>query len=113
MNKKGKWDSSRSMRWNQDSQREEDQRRMNEIIGYLTKLRLNPEKMEKLKQKEVNLLVLYSAHWGCWREGSTSQNYWKKTVPIYRISEALAEENNRAIYMYFSLMVHKHLDFIA
>ncbi len=45
------------MRWNQDSQREEDQRRMNEIIGYLTKLRLNPEKMEKLKQKEVNLIV--------------------------------------------------------
>ncbi|XP_017293449.1 uncharacterized protein KIAA1841 homolog isoform X2 [Kryptolebias marmoratus] len=36
---KSKWDSSRSMRYNQDAQREEDQRRMVEIIGYLTKMR--------------------------------------------------------------------------
>ena len=30
-----------------------DQRRMNEIIMYLTKLRCNAEKMDKLRQKEV------------------------------------------------------------
>lgn len=36
---KSKWDSSRSMRFNQDAQREDDQRRMVEIIGHLTKLR--------------------------------------------------------------------------
>ena len=29
----------RSLRWNQDAQREEDQSRLNEIIMYLTKMR--------------------------------------------------------------------------
>ncbi|KAI0220956.1 hypothetical protein LSAT2_027582 [Lamellibrachia satsuma] len=47
-----KWDSSRSLRWNQDAQREEDQRRMKEIVTYLTQLRLNTERLEKIKQKE-------------------------------------------------------------
>ncbi|XP_037533438.1 uncharacterized protein KIAA1841 homolog [Nematolebias whitei] len=36
---KSKWDSSRSLRYNQDAQREEDQRRMVEINGHLTKMR--------------------------------------------------------------------------
>ncbi|KAA8584085.1 hypothetical protein FQN60_015293, partial [Etheostoma spectabile] len=40
---KNKWDSSRSMRYNQDAQREEDQRRMVEVIGYLTKMSLQEE----------------------------------------------------------------------
>lgn len=47
-----KWDSSRSLRWNQDAQREEDQRRMKEIVTYLTQLRISSEKLEKIKQRE-------------------------------------------------------------
>uniref|UniRef100_A0A4W3GMA5 SANT and BTB domain regulator of CSR n=1 Tax=Callorhinchus milii TaxID=7868 RepID=A0A4W3GMA5_CALMI len=49
--KKSKWDSSRSMRFNQDAQREDDQRRLVEIIGYLTKNRFG-EKIERSKAKE-------------------------------------------------------------
>ncbi|XP_072437097.1 SANT and BTB domain regulator of class switch recombination isoform X1 [Chiloscyllium punctatum] len=49
---KSKWDSSRSMRFNQDAQREEDQRRMVEIIGHLTKLRFG-EKIDRTKGKEA------------------------------------------------------------
>nr|XP_033468257.1 uncharacterized protein KIAA1841 homolog isoform X5 [Epinephelus lanceolatus] len=46
---KSKWDSSRSMRYNQDAQREEDQRRMVEIIGYLTKMRFGDQEQSKYK----------------------------------------------------------------
>ncbi|XP_051867890.1 SANT and BTB domain regulator of class switch recombination isoform X2 [Pristis pectinata] len=48
---KSKWDSNRSMRYNQDAQREEDQRRMVEIIGHLTKIRFG-EKIDRTKAKE-------------------------------------------------------------
>ncbi|XP_064612610.1 SANT and BTB domain regulator of class switch recombination-like [Liolophura sinensis] len=50
--KKSIWDNQRSMRWNQDAQRQEDQRRMKQICKYLTKLRLNQEKIDKQKPKE-------------------------------------------------------------
>uniref|UniRef100_A0A1A8EZN4 KIAA1841 n=1 Tax=Nothobranchius korthausae TaxID=1143690 RepID=A0A1A8EZN4_9TELE len=46
---KSKWDSSRSMRYNQDAQREEDQRRMVEIVGYLTKMRFGDHEQTKSK----------------------------------------------------------------
>ncbi|XP_037638885.1 uncharacterized protein KIAA1841 homolog isoform X1 [Sebastes umbrosus] len=46
---KSKWDSSRSMRYNQDAQREEDQRRMVEIVGYLTKMRFGEQEQSKSK----------------------------------------------------------------
>uniref|UniRef100_A0A1A8IUQ0 KIAA1841 n=1 Tax=Nothobranchius kuhntae TaxID=321403 RepID=A0A1A8IUQ0_NOTKU len=46
---KSKWDSSRSMRYNQDAQREEDQRRMVEIVGYLTKMRFGDHEQSKSK----------------------------------------------------------------
>ncbi|XP_052074715.1 SANT and BTB domain regulator of class switch recombination-like isoform X1 [Mytilus californianus] len=49
--KKSTWDTGRSMRYNQDAQRQEDQRRMKEIRVYLTKLRLNPEKIDKPKKE--------------------------------------------------------------
>ena len=52
-----KWDSSRSLRWNQDAQREDDQRRMNEIVSYLTKLRLSSDRVDKVKVKEVGLFM--------------------------------------------------------
>ncbi|KAL2083175.1 hypothetical protein ACEWY4_020948 [Coilia grayii] len=48
---KSKWDSSRSMRFNQDAQREDDQRRMVEIIGHLTKLRFGD--MEHNRSKDA------------------------------------------------------------
>ncbi|XP_035519647.1 uncharacterized protein KIAA1841 homolog [Morone saxatilis] len=52
---KSKWDSSRSMRYNQDAQREEDQRRMVEIIGHLTKMRFGDQEQSKAKDtKEVS-----------------------------------------------------------
>ncbi|XP_069464119.1 SANT and BTB domain regulator of class switch recombination isoform X2 [Ambystoma mexicanum] len=47
---KSKWDSSRSLRFNQDAQREEDQRRMSEITGHLIKIRLGD--LERVKSKE-------------------------------------------------------------
>uniref|UniRef100_A0A673ZYS6 SANT and BTB domain regulator of CSR n=1 Tax=Salmo trutta TaxID=8032 RepID=A0A673ZYS6_SALTR len=51
---KSKWDSSRSIRYNQDAQREEDQRRMVEIIGHLTKIRFGDQEQRKSKDtKEV------------------------------------------------------------
>ncbi|XP_052800650.1 SANT and BTB domain regulator of class switch recombination-like isoform X2 [Mya arenaria] len=50
--KKSNWDISRSMRYNQDAQRTEDLRRMKEIRVYLTKLRLNQEKIERPRQRE-------------------------------------------------------------
>ncbi|KAM8859027.1 SANT and BTB domain regulator of class switch recombination isoform 2-T4 [Spinachia spinachia] len=51
---RNKWDISRSIRYNQDAQREEDQRRMVEIIGYLTKMRFGDEEQRSLKDtKEV------------------------------------------------------------
>lgn len=49
--KKSTWDTGRSMRYNQDAQRSEDLRRMKEIRVYLTKLRLNPDKVEKPKKE--------------------------------------------------------------
>ncbi|XP_008428596.1 uncharacterized protein KIAA1841 isoform X2 [Poecilia reticulata] len=46
---KSKWDSSRSLRYNQDAQREEDQRRMAEIVGHLTQMRFGDEEPSKSK----------------------------------------------------------------
>ncbi|KAK5606857.1 hypothetical protein CRENBAI_014725 [Crenichthys baileyi] len=46
---KNKWDSSRSLRYNQDAQREEDQRRMAEIVGHLTKMRFGDQEQSRSK----------------------------------------------------------------
>uniref|UniRef100_A0A8D0GQN0 SANT and BTB domain regulator of CSR n=1 Tax=Sphenodon punctatus TaxID=8508 RepID=A0A8D0GQN0_SPHPU len=45
-----KWDASRSLRFNQDAQREDDQRRMSEITGHLIKVRLGD--LDRVKSKE-------------------------------------------------------------
>ncbi|KAG8443966.1 hypothetical protein GDO86_009232 [Hymenochirus boettgeri] len=47
---RNKWDATRSLRFNQDAQREEDQRRMMEITGHLIKIRLGD--LERTKAKE-------------------------------------------------------------
>ncbi|XP_063774298.1 SANT and BTB domain regulator of class switch recombination isoform X2 [Pseudophryne corroboree] len=47
---RNKWDASRSLRFNQDAQREDDQRRMTEITGHLIKIRLGD--LERVKAKD-------------------------------------------------------------
>ena len=69
-----RWDANRSLRWNQDSQREEDQHRMQDMVVYLTKLRLQSDKSEKAKQREVRIAnhdskssrCIYSMFVVCW-----------------------------------------------
>lgn len=47
-----KWDSQRSVRWNQDAQREEDQKRMTELVSYLARQRAHtPQEKSDSKQK--------------------------------------------------------------
>lgn len=48
---KNKWDATRSLRFNQDAQREDDQRRMSEITGHLIKIRLGD--LDRVKSKEA------------------------------------------------------------
>ncbi|XP_069810272.1 SANT and BTB domain regulator of class switch recombination isoform X2 [Dendropsophus ebraccatus] len=48
---RSKWDASRSLRFNQDAQREEDQRRMTEITGHLIKIRLGD--LDRIKTKDA------------------------------------------------------------
>uniref|UniRef100_A0A8C8ZTU0 SANT and BTB domain regulator of CSR n=1 Tax=Prolemur simus TaxID=1328070 RepID=A0A8C8ZTU0_PROSS len=48
---KNKWDATRSLRFNQDAQREDDQRRMSEITGHLIKMRLGD--LDRVKSKEA------------------------------------------------------------
>lgn len=52
--KNKKWDSTKSMRYNQDSQRQEDLRRMRQIVQYLTSLRVEIDKNPKQKLKEFS-----------------------------------------------------------
>ncbi|KAL8594510.1 hypothetical protein ACOMHN_024955 [Nucella lapillus] len=49
--KKSVWDAQRSMRYNQDAQRQEDQRRIKDIRVYLAKLRLGADKVERPKKE--------------------------------------------------------------
>lgn len=47
-----KWDPQRSQRWNQDAQREEDSKRMTEVINAMAKLRSAANQEKKQKSKE-------------------------------------------------------------
>ncbi|XP_077585498.1 SANT and BTB domain regulator of class switch recombination [Stigmatopora nigra] len=57
---KSKWDNSRSMRYNQDAQREEDQRRMVEITDYLTKMRFGDHEQNGSKDTKEPAGGIYS-----------------------------------------------------
>lgn len=57
---KSKWDSSRSLRYNQDAQREEDQRRMSEIIGHLTKMRFGDQEQSRANNRQEPAGGIYS-----------------------------------------------------
>uniref|UniRef100_A0A8C6NGH8 Uncharacterized protein n=1 Tax=Melopsittacus undulatus TaxID=13146 RepID=A0A8C6NGH8_MELUD len=55
-----KWDASRSLRFNQDAQREDDQRRMSEITGHLIKMRLGDLDRAKSKDSKEYAGGIYS-----------------------------------------------------
>ncbi|CAI5653323.1 unnamed protein product [Oreochromis niloticus] len=76
---KSKWDSSRSMRYNQDAQREEDQRRMVEIIGYLTKMRFGDQEQSKSKDTKEPAGGIYSRLEAQFRSSSQARQSSEKT----------------------------------
>ncbi|XP_053316636.1 SANT and BTB domain regulator of class switch recombination [Spea bombifrons] len=57
---RNKWDASRSLRYNQDAQREDDQRRMTEITGHLIKIRLGDLECAKAKEGKDQAAGIYS-----------------------------------------------------
>uniref|UniRef100_A0A3B4YBB6 SANT and BTB domain regulator of CSR n=1 Tax=Seriola lalandi dorsalis TaxID=1841481 RepID=A0A3B4YBB6_SERLL len=76
---KSKWDSSRSMRYNQDAQREEDQRRMVEIIGYLTKMRFGDQEQSKSKDTKEPAGGIYSRLESQFKSASQARQSSEKT----------------------------------
>uniref|UniRef100_A0A7N6BPC2 SANT and BTB domain-containing protein n=1 Tax=Anabas testudineus TaxID=64144 RepID=A0A7N6BPC2_ANATE len=76
---KSKWDSSRSMRYNQDAQREEDQRRMVEIIGYLTKMRFGDQEQSRAKDNKEPAGGIYARLEGQFKSTSQTRQSSEKT----------------------------------
>ncbi|KAJ8360081.1 hypothetical protein SKAU_G00166060 [Synaphobranchus kaupii] len=79
---KSKWDSTRSMRFNQDAQREEDQRRMVEIIGHLTKMRFGDVEQSRWKDTKEHAGGIYArleAQFRASYQNSSRQNSSEKT----------------------------------
>ncbi|XP_071337519.1 SANT and BTB domain regulator of class switch recombination isoform X2 [Trachinotus anak] len=76
---KSKWDSSRSMRYNQDAQREEDQRRMVEIIGHLTKMRFGDQEHSKSKDTKEPAGGIYSRLEAQFKSASQARHSSEKT----------------------------------
>ncbi|KAM9804322.1 SANT and BTB domain regulator of class switch recombination-like [Neosynchiropus ocellatus] len=77
---KSKWDSSRSMRYNQDAQREEDQRRMAEIIGHLTAMRFGDQEQNKSKETAEPPGGIYSRLETQFRSSTHSKTTSEKTA---------------------------------
>uniref|UniRef100_A0A8C4DPR1 SANT and BTB domain regulator of CSR n=1 Tax=Dicentrarchus labrax TaxID=13489 RepID=A0A8C4DPR1_DICLA len=86
---KSKWDSSRSMRYNQDAQREEDQRRMVEIIGHLTKMRFGDQEQSKSKDTKEPTGGIYSRLEAQFKGNSQPRQSSEKT-PRYSLSLSLS-----------------------
>ncbi|XP_074532714.1 SANT and BTB domain regulator of class switch recombination isoform X2 [Halichoeres trimaculatus] len=76
---KSKWDSSRSLRYNQDAQREEDQRRMVEIIGHLTKMRFGDQEQSRSKDNKEPSGGIYSRLESQFKSSSQSRQSAEKT----------------------------------
>uniref|UniRef100_A0A6Q2Y0R7 SANT and BTB domain-containing protein n=1 Tax=Esox lucius TaxID=8010 RepID=A0A6Q2Y0R7_ESOLU len=72
---KSKWDSSRSMRYNQDAQREEDQRRMVEIIDHLTKMRFGDQEQRQSKEAKEDFILPLG-----YRDPISKKNSWGRFV---------------------------------
>ncbi|KAM8851552.1 SANT and BTB domain regulator of class switch recombination isoform 6-T6 [Synchiropus picturatus] len=77
---KSKWDSARSMRYNQDAQREEDQRRMAELIGHLTKMRFGDQEQNKSKETAEPPGGIYSRLETQFRSSTQSKATSEKTA---------------------------------
>lgn len=78
-----KWDASRSLRFNQDAQREEDQRRMAEITGHLIKMRLGEIDRTKSKESKESAAGIYArleAQIRATAQVNTRQNIPEKTM---------------------------------
>ncbi|XP_044285260.1 uncharacterized protein KIAA1841 homolog [Varanus komodoensis] len=78
-----KWDASRSLRFNQDAQREEDQRRMVEITGHLVKMRLGELDSSKSKENKESAAGIYArleAQIRASAQGNTRQNIPEKNT---------------------------------
>uniref|UniRef100_A0A3P9CPJ0 SANT and BTB domain regulator of CSR n=1 Tax=Maylandia zebra TaxID=106582 RepID=A0A3P9CPJ0_9CICH len=91
---KSKWDSSRSMRYNQDAQREEDQRRMVEIIGYLTKMRFGDQEQSKSKDTKEPAGGIYSRLEVQFRSSSQVRQSSEKTPRyIYSVTHTLVSHS--------------------
>ncbi|XP_065815539.1 SANT and BTB domain regulator of class switch recombination [Labrus bergylta] len=76
---KSKWDSSRSLRFNQDAQREEDQRRMVEIIGHLTKMRFGDQEQSRSKDNKEPSGGIYARLETQFKSSSQSRQSAEKT----------------------------------
>ncbi|XP_061546602.1 SANT and BTB domain regulator of class switch recombination isoform X4 [Phycodurus eques] len=76
---KSKWDSTRSMRYNQDAQREEDQRRMAEIIDYLTKMRFGDQEQNRSKDTKEPVGGIYSRLEAQFKSSTQSRHTFDKT----------------------------------
>ncbi|XP_077352276.1 SANT and BTB domain regulator of class switch recombination isoform X2 [Festucalex cinctus] len=76
---KSKWDSSRSMRYNQDAQREEDQRRMAEMIDYLTKMRFGDQEQNRSKDTKEPAGGIYSRLEAQFKSVTQSRHTFDKT----------------------------------
>ncbi|XP_061084376.1 SANT and BTB domain regulator of class switch recombination isoform X2 [Conger conger] len=89
---KSKWDSTRSMRYNQDAQREEDQRRMVEIIDHLTKMRFGDVEQSRWKDTKEHAGGVYARLETQFRasyQNSSRQNSSEKTSrPKARLGQA-------------------------
>ncbi|XP_039742999.1 SANT and BTB domain regulator of class switch recombination isoform X2 [Pteropus medius] len=92
---KNKWDATRSLRFNQDAQREDDQRRMSEITGHLIKMRLGD--LDRVKSKEakefaggiysrleaqIKASVPVSARQGSTEKNTRSKSRWGPGRPV-------------------------------
>ncbi|KAK3563688.1 hypothetical protein QTP86_034395 [Hemibagrus guttatus] len=85
---KSKWDSTRSMRFNQDAQREEDQRRMVEIIDHLTKMRfcdLEQSKSKDTKEFAGGIYVRLEAQFKTATQPSNRQSTSDKTLRSLKV----------------------------
>ncbi|XP_048752588.1 SANT and BTB domain regulator of class switch recombination-like isoform X3 [Ostrea edulis] len=80
--KKSTWDTGRSMRYNQDAQRQEDHRRMKDIRHYLTRLRLNPDKVDKPKKEFAG--GAFSRLEAQWKISNLQQQTKQQTMNSFR-----------------------------
>jgi len=80
--KKSTWDTSRSMRYNQDAQRQEDARRIKEIRLFLARLRLGADKSEKPKREFAG--GIYSKLEAQWRAANLQPQGKQSSVAGFR-----------------------------